>query len=132
MGVLEEKREVDRFVEHETDLEGYRGYEWFQISDEEMMIFRLSLDQMPRLVAVYELYEAATGLRSDVISDEQVESLRSECPWLPQRETSTSDFQRFAKLFGVSYRAAHAFFTRQGFWAVRFGLSVYADEQAGP
>jgi len=110
------------------------GYDWFNLSEHEAIVFGLSLDDLPALVSVWMAFEAVMDIcdmfeRPDAAL---LAAVRSELPWLRHSMESRSlechEFQKFAKLFGVSNRMAHAWFSKRDFWDVRCGIIRYGDE----
>lgn len=110
------------------------GYDWFNLSEHEAIVFGLGLDDLPALVSVWMAFEAVMDIcdmfeRADAAL---LDAVRCELPWLRQsieaRALECHEFQKFAKLFGVSNRMAHAWFSKRDFWDLRCGIIHYADE----
>lgn len=108
--------------------ETYSGEDWYQLSHAEEEVFQLKLEDMPRLVAVHELYYDAVRITSQ-IPEERVDAIREELPWLSDCVVCEGEWQRFAALFGISSRQAGAFCEKYHFWDVRQGHIIFRDEQ---
>lgn len=138
MSIAAEREQIEKQVnaEHEvTDSAQadfintkYRGIDWYQLTDAEIEVFGLAPENMPRLVAAHELYYCAVEIMFE-ISKERVKSIRAELPWLSSGLTDGSEWSRFAALFGISNRQAHAFFCKYDFWDERMGIVTYRDEE---
>ena len=114
----------------EENLDRLWGHDWFQLSLEEASVFPIQIQDVPRLVAVFDAYEAVVDITSnDIHADHELcEAVRAELPWLTTKQTDIGEFQNFAALFGIFYRLAHAFFTKIEFWQIRQGIACYKDE----
>lgn len=132
MSIADERRRIEDEIKSTNDIsvdERYRGSDWWQVTESESEIFGLLPAAMPRLSGVYMLYCCAIEIVFE-ISDERVRKIREELPWLSSGITNESEWMRFAELFGVSNREAHAYFCKYSFWEDRAGLATYPDEKA--
>jgi len=128
MSVAKERKDLEKFLQEETDLAKYDGWQWYQLSAEEARIFDLKIEEMPKLSTVFDLYFGAIRVGSS-LSEQRCASLRQELDWLKKCSPSEGEWQRFAALFGVSNRQADAFYCKHNFWEVREGLVTYGDER---
>ena len=114
------------------------GDDWFELTEEEARIFGLNLADLPSLVAVWTAFETVLGIADSLphASAALVEDVRAELPWLAGsiewRALECYEFQRFAALFGVSYRKAHAWHAKCDFHDIRSGIVFYDDEDSRP
>lgn len=127
MSVAQEKLRIRDCVAKLRDLEDYRGGEWWQLSDAESKVFSIALEEMPVLIAVYQLYYDVLDI-TETIERERIADLREELPWLKKLTVIQDEWLRFAKLFGLSYRSANAFYSKYEFWEIAQGLVEYPDE----
>lgn len=112
------------------------GYDWFNLTAAEAEVFELELHDLPSLVAVWCAYEAVLAVCDMMpISEELRAQFLTEQPWLADSQkgaiVDAVEFQRFAKLFGVSYRKAAAWYAKNNFWLTRTGITYFADEKKG-
>lgn len=108
----------------------YNGYDWDQLSEEEAAVFGLELADMPGPTAIYGIYASAIGmLANETLTEPEIDRLRLDLPWLAYQKPSAGEFQRFASLFEVSSRKAHAFFRKQELSLIRAGVMVYPDDE---
>lgn len=128
MTVATEKARIEYEITEPYDLNRYRGWDWWQLSDEEAEVFHLALEDMPALVEVHQLYYDVIDITS-TIEEERAESLRAELPWLTKDSVVLGDWLRFAKLFDISNRSASAFWSKYEYWEVRQGLVRFTDEK---
>lgn len=125
-----------------ADLDACRGADWTQLTEAEEQVFDLTLAAMPALVATFIEWEVLIGQSDGGAWPEmeaQAASIRAEHPFIEairaKRAAGTltpgevvEGFQRFAALFGISHRAAHAFHTKRLFWDIRRRLVQFRDE----
>ncbi|NOY42775.1 MAG: hypothetical protein GXP26_13195 [Planctomycetes bacterium] len=128
MSIASEQARLEEELRRPFDREKYCGPDWYQVSDAETEVFGLLPEQMPTLVAVHELYFDAVDITT-IHEKDRIDSLRKELPWLTQRMNDQSEWQRFAALFGISSREAHAYWSKYSFWEERMGLVTYRDEE---
>ncbi len=114
-----------------NDPQHYSGFEWYQITLEEMPVFQLALEDMPRLIEVYEAYFAIKDIAHNDFYDNKTlcKAVRSDLKIEANRQVHEKEFQYFAKHFGVSNRKAYAFYWKMDFWHIRQGLVTFNDEQ---
>lgn len=112
----------------------YEGSDWYQITPEEQKVFGIALASMPGVVTAYRFYEEIldltdTGLLPPaimaIIRKDLAERIGMEPGMLSQTE-----FQKFAKLLGISNRTAHAWYAKHEFWCVRRGIVQYPKDDA--
>lgn len=114
------------------------GYDWFELSEDEARVFDLSLDDLPALVSVWMAFEAVMDICDMFERADQalLEEVRGELSWLrlsiEAHALECHVFQRFAKLFGISHRLAHAWFAKRHFYDIRSGIAIYGDEGEMP
>jgi len=123
-------------------LDAYRGADWMQLTEAEEQVFDLTLAAMPALVAIFIEWEVLIGQTDGGAWPEMEDAtvaIRAEHPFIEatraKRTAGTltpsevvEGFQRFAGLFGISHRAAHAFHTKRLFWDIRRRLVLFRDE----
>lgn len=131
------RREIEINGNHAFTRE--HGADWFELSAAEAEVFGLSLDHMPSLIAVWTAFEAVTDMASggfEPYDPALFAAVRAEHPWLEEarvkRTQEHTHFLRFAKLFGIPYRLAHAWYAKQDFWNARAGVTYYEDEPRDP
>ena len=113
----------------DTDYDRYRGGDWHRLSQSEEDVFELTLEQMPILVAVYNAYEGVVSIcYNDIYGEKQLCTAVREELELTEGLSSLNEFQKFAKLFDVPYRLAHAFYYKHDFWLARCGILRFSDE----
>lgn len=125
-----------------ADLDAYRGHDWMQLTAAEDEVFDLALAVMPAVSMVSSEWEALIGRAHGALWPEMpsaAAAIRAEHPFIEvirgkhAADTLTASelvegFQKFAALFGVSYRAAHAFHYKRLFWDIRRNLIQFRDE----
>lgn len=125
-----------------TGLGAYRGADWMQLTEAEEQVFDLTLAAMPALVATFIEWEVLIGQTDEGEWHEMKDAaaaIRAEHPFIEairaRRAAGTltpgevvEGFQQFAALFGISYRAAHAFHYKRLFWDIRRRLVQFRDE----
>ena len=123
---------ADAEARAEADRDSYRGFDWWQLSDAEEVVFEIDRDRWPRMMTVFHCYEGFKQMAdSPAWDDALIEQARQQrfewCGPAP----SDGEFAHFAQAFGgLTNREAHAVYTKQEFWTVRAGVMVYADEQS--
>ena len=107
------------------------GYDWYQITDEEMAVFQLRPEEMSWLVEVSDAYSAIKDVSHNDIhgNKELCSAVRKDLNIKPDRCFSLNEFSEFAKHFGVSYRNSKAIYWKMDFWCVRNGITTYSDEK---
>ena len=125
---LEEINAAAEKGETEPVDEKYSGWAWYQISEEESLVFGLQPADMPRLATVHELYYCAIEVVYTRPEEEVVE-MRAELPWLSSGIVDKGEWVRFAELFGIGNRQAEAMFSKYEYWEEREGLVQYGDEK---
>lgn len=128
MSIQSERTRLEEELQRPCDMEKYCGPDWYQVNEAETKVFELLPEQMPRLSAIHQLYFDAVDITS-VHEKARIDSLRQELPWLTQRMNDESEWQRFAALFGISNRQAHAYWNKYHFWEERMGVVTYRDEE---
>jgi hypothetical protein len=114
----------------EADPDAYRGSDWWQLSDAEEAVFEIDRDRWPRMMTVFHCYEGFKRMTdSPEWDDALIELSRQQRPGWCGQAPSNGEFSHFAQAFGgLTNREAHAAYTKQEFWTVRLGVTVYADE----
>ena len=123
-------------------LDAYRGADWTQLTEAEEQVFDLTLAAMPALVATFiewevlidqtdegqwpEMKDAAVAIRAEHPFIEAIRAKRAAGTLTPGEVVE--GFQQFAALFGIPYRAAHAFHYKRLFWDIRRRLVLFRDE----
>ncbi len=107
----------------------FRGPDWYQVSDCEQEVFGLLPEMMARVVTVYEIYAAIADIdHNDFHGTDLCVEARQAYPWIEPRRIDIESFQRFASLFDISNRQAHAFLFKHAFWEIRQGIAGFKDE----
>lgn len=113
----------------------YEGADWYQITPEERKVFGISLASMPPVVTAYRYYEEVLDLTdTDILPPAVIAVIRQDVAHrfgMKPQILCHSEFENFAKLFGISRRTAHAWFIKHEFWCVRRGIQSYEDDDAG-
>lgn len=109
----------------------YAGTDWYQITPEEQKVFGIALASMPRVVTAYRFYEEILDLTDRGLLPPAIMAVvrkdLAERIGIEPGIISPTEFQKFAKLFGISNRAAHAWYVKHEFWCVRRGIQSYDD-----
>lgn len=113
----------------------YEGRDWYQITPEEQQVFGLSLKAMPWVVTAYRFYEEILGLTdTGLLPPEIMAVIRKDLAeriGMEPEVISLGEFQKFARLLGISNRTAHVWYIKHEFWCVRRGITQYQDEKDG-
>ena len=123
-------------------LDAYRGADWMQLTEAEEQVFGLTLAAMPALATISMEWEVLIGQTDEGQWHEmkaEAAAIRAEHPFIEairsKRAAGTltagevvEGFQQFAALFGIPYRAAHAFHYKRLFWDIRRRLVMFRDE----
>lgn len=114
----------------------FKGSDWWQFSESELDVFRIKLKRIPHVLALHVAYEDILGIchAFNGMTDELREGFLRDHDWLKQSgelpKVSLSDFQKFGKLFGYSYRETHAWYAKFDAWNIRAGVTRFGDEKA--
>jgi hypothetical protein len=121
----------DRDVKRRTD---YSGTDWCEITPEEKKVFRIADVSMPRVVTAYRYYEEILDLTStDILPPAVMAVIRKDAAerfGMQPGMLCHTQFENFARQFGISRRTAHAWFIKHEFWCVRQGIQGYDDDDA--
>ena len=117
----------------------YRGGDWYQLTDEEEAVFAIDRARFPRMITVWECYQAFKRIVNDAGFDSAlIEQARQQHPeWcdpgLPRPDVSANEFVNFAKAYdALTVREAYAIYAKYEFWEVRHGVVHYRDEPKQP
>ncbi len=109
-------------VEYEMHMDSFeigahewRGSEyWFQLTPEDEKRLGLSIDDMPRIHAIFTVFDALLDGGDHYISGDRelVSEALKAMPWFNPRLVSDDDFGRFAELMGADRRKAAAAFRK--------------------
>ena len=120
------RRDVKRTVH-------YEGTDWCEITPEEKKVFRIADVSMPRVVTAYRYYEEILDLTNTGILPPAVMAVIrkdvAERFGMEPRMLCHTQFENFAKQFGISRRTAHAWFIKHEFWCMRRGIQGYDDDE---
>jgi len=113
----------------------YEGTDWYQVTPEEQKVFGISLLSMRRVVTAYSYYEeildlAHTDYLPPAVRAVIMKDVAQRFGMEPQIIDCTQ-FQKFARLFGISNRTAHAWYMKHEFWCVRRGIAQYPEDDDG-
>ncbi len=119
-----------KIAEAEKNAADYRGYDWWQLTDEEQWVFDIDFERFPRMITALFLFEGFHGMAdTDDARTESMDAERTARPDLIEKGYSTDGFQHFAKEYAdMSYREGHAVFAKNQWWSVRQGIRKYTDE----
>jgi len=128
------KARVDAVIaENEGNAASFSGADWCELRPEEEFVFAIDPARFPRMVAAWSLYEVFMDLVDAevfTLDPATVEHERKNRPDILDQGVSTAGFQQFAKAYaGMTFREAHAMFTKHDFWLTRQGTTSYSDEQ---
>ncbi|MCD8571199.1 MAG: hypothetical protein LRY76_06720 [Alphaproteobacteria bacterium] len=122
----------DAFEREAARPANYAGTDWYQITPEEQKVFGIKMVSMPRVVTAYSYYEEILDLAdSGLLPSSIIPVIRQDVSERFGMEPGMMDhtqFENFAKLFGISRRTAHAWFIKHEFWCVRRGIQTYDDD----
>ena len=121
-----------KIADAEKDAADYRGFDWWQLSDEEESIFNIDFKRFPRMSTALFLFECFHRMADTPEADtDAIEAERQSRPDLLEKGYSTDGFQHFAKDYAdMNYREADAVFAKHKWWNVRQGITRYTDEAA--
>ncbi len=119
-----------KIAEAEMNAADYRGNDWWQLSDEEELVFDIDFNRFPRMITALFLFEGFHGKAdTDDARTQSMEAERKARPDLVEKGYSTDGFQHFAKDYAdMSYREGDAVFAKKKWWTVRQGITRYTDE----
>lgn len=119
-----------------TDLEEYRGNDWWQLTPEEELVFEIDFGRFPRSITAFMAFESFHGIvapEDHKLDPALVAAERKRRPDLRKREFCLDGFQHFAKDYaGITFREAHAVYAKNTFWQIRQGITKYTDEAQPP
>jgi hypothetical protein len=109
----------------------YRGYDWFQLTDEEELVFAIDRSRFHAMVVAWSAYEAFLELAdTGDFSPGALDAGRRLRPDLVKKGSDIAGFQHFCKEFtDLTFREAHAMYAKNQFWEIRTGTTNYVDEQ---
>lgn len=114
---------------NERPPEYYRGTSWWQLTPEEELVFAIDRARFPRMITAWSRYEIFMGLLEDGGFNEETKRERKLHPDIVRKGVSIDGFMHFAKEYAdVTFREAHAMYSKHEFWQVRNGIPVYKDE----
>lgn len=118
--------------EYRKDPTHYRGFDWWQLSDAEKLVFAIDPERWPRMmvaIAAYDVFLELTDAEELGYSQEAVQRLRRERSDLLQLGTDPLSFAQFATAYaGLTLRDAEAAYWKNRFWLARTGHLKYRDE----
>lgn len=99
----------------------FSGADWWQVTEDETKVFELEPTDMPRLSTVYDAYEHVLDLAggSLPLDDTACENIRKAMSWLRTGILDDGDFIKFAQIFDVRPKKAHAMYWKMMFWQIR-------------
>ena len=112
------------------DPERFKGFDWWQASPEELSVFDIDLERLPRMAATWACYEAFKLIADDpTYYDDLIRHARQEHPEWCDEGISLSEFSAFAKEYaGLTFRESDAFFYKNRYWCIRTGITNFRDE----
>jgi hypothetical protein len=96
----------------------FRGYDWFQLSEEEEWVFDINRERLPRMVVTMELYEAICTIidpRHAGFSDEEVAAAKARLR-LKGNETFEEYLNVSTAFGGLTAREAFSYYWKHEFW----------------
>jgi hypothetical protein len=106
----------------------WRGRDhWWQLAPGDAERYGLSVQDLPRLYAIFNIFDALLGLNDHYISGdaELIQGALKAMPWLNPNVYTDDDFGRFAELMGADRQKARGFMLK----FARFG-EEYMDDEA--
>lgn len=115
-------------------LDRYSGPDWFQLTPAESEVFGLTLDELPALVAAFEMFEGIAAIAdNDFAGTPLCTKAQSGLAFIRPGTRDLGAWTRFAGLLGIPSRLAFAWFWKHQFWLERQGLvSRFDDDIAFP
>lgn len=110
----------------------YEGFDWWQLSDEEQIVFAIDPERWPRMamtISAYDVFLDLTG--GDMLGhdEDEMARLRSERRDLFEMGFDPKGFAQFATTYaGLTLREAAAAYWKNQFWLARTGVLKYRDE----
>jgi len=119
-----------KIADAEKNAADYRGYDWWQLSDEEESIFSIDFGRFPRMITALFLFECFHSMaQTDDAYTDAIKVERQSRLDLIGKGYSTDGFQHFAKDYAdMSYRESDAVFAKHKWWNVRQGIIRYTGE----
>jgi hypothetical protein len=107
------------------------GWDWYQLSDEEAMVFGIDPDRWPVMWNTYFYYQAIKDICTDGVDRNLLDQARREHPeWKPDRHMWTTEFMDFAKeMAGMTSREANAVFEKMSWFEIRNRLVAFDDDE---
>ncbi len=110
--------------------ERFSGPEYAYLLEAEEVIFDLDLHDIKNILPTFDVFEAIAGRsHNEFYGTPLCIEARKAFPWISKGQVRELEWQRFAKLFGITNRKAHCFFWKVSFWELRKGLVVFTDEE---
>lgn len=128
MSLERAKRHIDYQIAEFGIPDRYRGPDWWQLSEAEEDVFGLVLEDMPRLLEVWVLYEDAIDITSYVRDTSIITEIREVCDWLTPLLVDRAEWTRFSKLFGVPRRLAEAYYDKWFWYNMTRNMATFRDE----
>ena len=112
----------------------YCGPDWFQLTPAESEVFGLTLDELPALVAAFEMFEGIAAIADNHFAGTPLcAKAQSGLAFIRPGTRDLGAWTRFAGLLGIPSRLAFAWFWKHQFWLERQGLvSRFDDDIAFP
>jgi hypothetical protein len=118
------------------DIREYRGGDWWQLGPEEELVFAVDFRRFPRSITALALFESFHDIvapEDNQLDPDAVAAERKRRPDLMKRDFTLDGFQHFARDYaGMTFREAHAVYTKNKFWQIRQGITTYSDEAPAP
>lgn len=110
-------------------LDRYSGPDWFQLTRAESEVFGLALDELPALVAAFEMFQAIADIaHNDFARTPLCATAQSGLGFIQPGACDLGAWSRFAGLLGIPSRLAFAWFGKHQFWLERQGLITRFDD----
>lgn len=123
---------ADAEKQYRKNPKDYSGFDWWQLSKEEELVFMIDPERWPRMMVALTTYDVlldVTGGDTLGYDEGEIQRLRVERPDLFTAGTDAHGFAQFATAYaGLTSREAAAAYWKNQFWKARTGILTYADE----
>lgn len=111
---------------------GCIGYDWFNVTGEEIEVFEIDTERLPAMLTAWSLFLCmidVLGLGKSTFTREAIEEERKQWPDLRMQYVDEVIFSAFAtKRVRITQREAHAIYHKIDFWQVRNGIVKFSDQ----
>lgn len=118
--------------QYRKDPNHYSGFDWWQLSKEEKLVFMIDPERWPRMMVAltaYDVFLDVTGGDTLGYDEGEIQRLRLERSDLFNAGGDSHGFAQFATAYaGLTLREAAAAYWKNQFWKARTGILKYPDE----